>query len=117
MIHITMTLNETYLPGSVAGVFSVLQQASCPENNVFHFIASRLYSHNNNLHHIITSTFPYLSFHLYLFDSNLVKRQDLLLHSTCSRSTSQLCRDLPSGSGSLHRSPNHLLRFRSHRHR
>ena len=73
MIHIAMTLDETYLRGSVAGVFSVLQHASCPENIVFHFIASRLYSHNNNLRHVITSTFPYLSFHLYLFDSNLVK--------------------------------------------
>ncbi|KAL0002125.1 hypothetical protein SO802_015906 [Lithocarpus litseifolius] len=68
-----MTLDKTYLCGSVAGVFSVLQHASCPENIVFQFIASCLYSHNNNLRHIITSTFPHLSFHLYLFDSNLVK--------------------------------------------
>ena len=73
MIHIAMTLGKTYLCGSIAGVFSVLQHSSCPKNIVFHFIASCLYSHNNNLHHIITSTFPYLSFHLYLFDSNLVK--------------------------------------------
>ena len=47
----------------------------------------------------------------------LSERQDLLLHSTRSRSTSQLRPDLPSGSGSLRRSANHLLRFRSHRRR
>ncbi|KAK9993896.1 hypothetical protein SO802_023599 [Lithocarpus litseifolius] len=73
MIHIMMTLDETYLRGSIARVFSVLQHASCPENIIFHFIASRLYSHNNNLIHVIISMFSYLSFHLYLFNSNLVK--------------------------------------------
>ena len=73
MIHITITLDETYLRGFVVGVFFVLQHASYLENIVFHFIASRLYNHNNNLRHVITSMFPYLSFHLYLFDSNLVK--------------------------------------------
>ncbi|CAN0876496.1 Probable galacturonosyltransferase-like 3 [Linum grandiflorum] len=35
-----MTLDATYLRGSVAGVFSVLQHASCPENIVFHFIST-----------------------------------------------------------------------------
>ncbi|KAL4596606.1 hypothetical protein ACB092_12G175100 [Castanea dentata] len=73
LLFLTATAIFTYLRGSVAGVFSVLKHASCLENIVFHFITSCLYSHNNNLHHIITSTFPYLSFHLYLFDSNLVK--------------------------------------------
>ena len=73
MIHIVMMLDETYLRGSIAKVFSVLQHASYPENIAFHFITSRLYSHNNNLHHVNTSTFPYLSFHLYLLNSNLVK--------------------------------------------
>ncbi|XP_008243171.1 PREDICTED: probable galacturonosyltransferase-like 3 [Prunus mume] len=75
IIHIAMTLDTTYLRGSIAGVFSVLQHATCPENIVFHFIAA---SHHNRrssdlLRHIITSTFPYLTFHLYHFDSNLVK--------------------------------------------
>ncbi|XP_015967206.1 probable galacturonosyltransferase-like 3 [Arachis duranensis] len=42
VIHIAMTLDATYLRGSVAGVFSVLQHASCPENIVFHFIATRM---------------------------------------------------------------------------
>ncbi|BFG16990.1 hypothetical protein CerSpe_032650 [Prunus speciosa] len=75
IIHIAMTLDTTYLRGSIAGVFSVLQHAICPENIVFHFIAA---SHHNRrpsdlLRHVITSTFPYLTFHLYHFDSNLVK--------------------------------------------
>ena len=76
MIHIAMTLDQTYLRGSVAGVFSVLQHASCPENIVFHFIAShrnhRRRGSDDGLRRVMTSTFPYLSFHLYHFDSNLV---------------------------------------------
>ncbi|KAK9934806.1 hypothetical protein M0R45_021935 [Rubus argutus] len=40
IIHIAMTLDATYLRGSVACVFSVLQHATCPENIVFHFIAT-----------------------------------------------------------------------------
>ncbi|KAB2624337.1 galacturonosyltransferase-like 3 [Pyrus ussuriensis x Pyrus communis] len=75
IIHIAMTLDATYLRGSVAGVFSVLQHATCPENIVFHFIAA---SHRNRrssdlLRHAITSTFPYLTFHVYHFDSSLVR--------------------------------------------
>ncbi|TQD78006.1 hypothetical protein C1H46_036458 [Malus baccata] len=75
IIHIAMTLDATYLRGSVAGVFSVLQHATCPENIVFHFIAA---SHRNRrssdlLRHAMTSTFPYLTFHVYHFDSNLVR--------------------------------------------
>ncbi|KAI9084907.1 hypothetical protein K1719_033080 [Acacia pycnantha] len=71
VIHIAMTLDATYLRGSVAGVFSVLQHSSCPENVVFHFIATT--HRRSELRRIITSTFPYLNFHLYHFDSNLVK--------------------------------------------
>ncbi|KAG5062670.1 hypothetical protein GLYMA_02G099900v4 [Glycine max] len=71
VIHIAMTLDATYLRGSVAGVFSVLQHASCPENVVFHFIATT--HRRTELRRIITATFPYLSFHLYHFDANLVR--------------------------------------------
>ncbi|XP_054790486.1 probable galacturonosyltransferase-like 3 [Prosopis cineraria] len=69
--HIAMTLDATYLRGSIAGVFSVLQHSSCPENVVFHFIATT--RRRSELRRVITSTFPYLKFHLYHFDSNLVK--------------------------------------------
>ncbi|XP_062111195.1 probable galacturonosyltransferase-like 3 [Humulus lupulus] len=70
LIHIAMTLDVTYLRGSVAGVFSVLQHASCPENIVFHFIATH---RRAELRRVIAATFPYLSFHLYHFDTNLVR--------------------------------------------
>ncbi|KAB2599425.1 galacturonosyltransferase-like 3 [Pyrus ussuriensis x Pyrus communis] len=64
-----MTLDTTYLRGFVVDVFSVIRQATYPENIVFHFTAA---SHcsccSSNFHHIITSTF-----HLYYFNSNLVR--------------------------------------------
>ncbi|KAJ0038823.1 hypothetical protein Pint_23328 [Pistacia integerrima] len=66
-----MTLDSTYLRGSVAGVFSVLQHATCPENIVFHFISTQ--RQRPELRRIITATFPYLNFEIYNFDTNLVK--------------------------------------------
>ncbi|KAF5745294.1 galacturonosyltransferase-like 3 [Tripterygium wilfordii] len=71
IIHIAMTLDATYLRGSVAGVLSVLQHAECPENIVFHFIATNRRA--LELRGIISNTFPYLNFHVYHFDTNLVK--------------------------------------------
>ncbi|XWS74055.1 hypothetical protein CRYUN_Cryun02cG0182800 [Craigia yunnanensis] len=71
IIHIAMTLDTAYLRGSIAGVFSVLHHATCPENIVFHFITTHRYG--AELTRAITSTFPYLNFHLYHFDTNLVK--------------------------------------------
>lgn len=71
-IHIAMTLDATYLRGSVAGVFSVLQHASCPENVVFHFVATT-HRRRQELRRVIASTFPYLSFRIYHFDANLVR--------------------------------------------
>ncbi|KAL3578539.1 hypothetical protein D5086_020043 [Populus alba] len=70
IIHIAMTLDATYLRGSVAGVLSVLQHAACPENVVFHFIATH---RRADLRRTITSTFPYQTFHLYHFNTDLVK--------------------------------------------
>ncbi|KAJ6350887.1 hypothetical protein OIU78_006917 [Salix suchowensis] len=70
MIHIAMTLDATYLRGSVAGVLSVLQHAACPENIVFHFIATH---RRADLRRTMTTTFPYLSFHLYHFNTDLVR--------------------------------------------
>ncbi|EOA38766.1 hypothetical protein CARUB_v10010952mg [Capsella rubella] len=71
LIHIAMTLDAIYLRGSVAGVFSVLQHASCPENVVFHFIAT--HRRSADLRRIISSTFPYLTYQIYHFDPNLVR--------------------------------------------
>ncbi|KAK9277519.1 hypothetical protein L1049_007063 [Liquidambar formosana] len=70
IIHIAMTLDATYLRGSIAAVFSVLQHTSCPENIVFHFLATH---RRTDLRRTILTTFPYLSFHLYHFDTNLVR--------------------------------------------
>lgn len=70
-IHMAMTLDSTYLRGSVAGVLSVLQHATCPENIAFHFLASS----PRPLRRIITSTFPYLSFRIYRFDTSLVRNK------------------------------------------
>ena len=39
-VHIAMTLDEAYLRGSMAAVFSILQHASCPHNIVFHFLVT-----------------------------------------------------------------------------
>jgi lipopolysaccharide biosynthesis glycosyltransferase len=72
IIHIAMTLDATYLRGSIAGVFSVLQHASCPENIAFHFVTTT-HRRRQELRRIIISTFPYLNFHIYHFDSNLVR--------------------------------------------
>ncbi|XP_068651674.1 probable galacturonosyltransferase-like 3 [Aristolochia californica] len=70
IIHIAMTLDATYLRGSIAGVLSVLQHASCPDNVFFHFLASH---RRPDLRRILVSTFPYLNFRLYHFDINIVK--------------------------------------------
>ncbi|KAM7275299.1 hypothetical protein ACFE04_017165 [Oxalis oulophora] len=79
-IHIAMTLDSTYIRGSIAGIFSVLRHATCPQNIIFHFITTttakihpRHHHHQDLLHKTITTTFPYLTFHFYRFDSNLVK--------------------------------------------
>ncbi|KAH7836149.1 hypothetical protein Vadar_033167 [Vaccinium darrowii] len=73
-IHIAMTLDATYLRGSIAAVFSVLQHSTCPQNLSFHFFLSTLH-HHHRLRSTILTTFPYLSFHLYHFDHNLVKNK------------------------------------------
>ncbi|KAL8229010.1 hypothetical protein R6Q57_013910 [Mikania cordata] len=72
-IHIAMTLDVTYLRGSIAGVFSIIQHSNCPENTVFHFLTT--HRHATALRRTITTTFPYLNFHLHHFDTNLVKHK------------------------------------------
>ncbi|KAI3734005.1 hypothetical protein L6452_13465 [Arctium lappa] len=72
-IHIAMTLDATYLRGSIAGVFSVVQHATCPENIIFHFLTTHRLS--SSLRHTIATTFPYLNFHLHHFHTHLVKNK------------------------------------------
>ncbi|GAB4840255.1 Probable galacturonosyltransferase-like 3 [Ancistrocladus abbreviatus] len=69
-IHIAMTLDKTYLRGSVAAIFSVLRHTMCPENVAFHFLAAR---RCQDLRRSISSTFPYLTFTVYNFDPNIVR--------------------------------------------
>ncbi|KAJ0930335.1 putative nucleotide-diphospho-sugar transferase [Helianthus annuus] len=39
-VHVAMTLDTTYLRGSIAAILSILQHSSCPQNIFFHFITS-----------------------------------------------------------------------------
>ncbi|GJT96719.1 probable galacturonosyltransferase-like 3 protein [Tanacetum coccineum] len=70
-IHIAMTLDLTYLRGSIAGVLSIVQHATCPENIIFHFITTQHMS--SHLGRTMLSAFPYLKFHLHFFSTSLVK--------------------------------------------
>ncbi|XP_068659603.1 probable galacturonosyltransferase-like 4 [Aristolochia californica] len=70
VIHVAMTLDANYLRGTMAAVLSILQHTSCPENVAFHFLSNRFES---ELFAIIRSTFPYLNFRVYHFDSGRVK--------------------------------------------
>ncbi|XP_020590947.1 probable galacturonosyltransferase-like 4 [Phalaenopsis equestris] len=65
-----MTLDANYLRGTIAAVLSILQHTSCPENISFHFLSSRS---NPHITSTIRSTFPYLTFHIFLFDSIRVR--------------------------------------------
>ena len=69
-IHISMTLDANYLRGTMAAVLSILQHSTCPENFVFHFLSAR---HEPQIFKSIASTFPYLKFKIYRFDSNRVR--------------------------------------------
>lgn len=69
-IHIAMTLDSTYLRGSLAGVFSILQHSSCPENVVFHFVAISPF---HPLRRTVAASFPSLTFRIYRFDAALVR--------------------------------------------
>ncbi|GMH28456.1 hypothetical protein Nepgr_030299 [Nepenthes gracilis] len=69
-IHISMTLDGNYLRGTMAAIFSTLQHSTCPENLVFHFLAAGL---ENEIQSTMSSTFPYLTFKIYRFDSNRVR--------------------------------------------
>lgn len=69
-LHIAMTLDFNYLRGTMAAVFSMLQHSTCPENLSFHFLLAHF---EPQLFLSIKSTFPYLNFKIYRFDSNRVR--------------------------------------------
>ena len=70
-IHVAMTLDATYLRGSMAAILSVLQHSSCPENIFFHFVTS-FNSNSSLLSHTISNSFPYLKFRVYPFHDSAV---------------------------------------------
>ncbi|XVF38582.1 hypothetical protein REPUB_Repub20aG0114600 [Reevesia pubescens] len=70
MIHIAMNLDANYLRGTMAAVLSMLQHSTCPENLSFHFLCAHS---DTEFVSSIKSTFPYLNFTIYRFDSNLVR--------------------------------------------
>ncbi|KAI4349562.1 hypothetical protein L6164_010138 [Bauhinia variegata] len=69
-IYIAMTLDSNYLRGTIAAVLSILQHSTCPENVEFHFLWSRF---EPQVFFSIKSTFPYLKFKIYRFESNRVR--------------------------------------------
>lgn len=70
IIHIVMPLDANYIRGTVAAVFSILRHATCPENVSFHFLTIRV---EPEILSLIKSTFPYLNFKIYRFDSSRVR--------------------------------------------
>ncbi|CAN8313122.1 unnamed protein product [Cochlearia groenlandica] len=73
LVHIAMTLDSEYLRGSIAAVHSVLRHASCPENVFFHFISAEFDSASPRvLSQLVRSTFPSLSFKVYIFREDTV---------------------------------------------
>ncbi|CAB4262863.1 unnamed protein product [Prunus armeniaca] len=69
-IHVAMTLDANYIRGTMAAVFSLLQHSTCPENLYFHFLSAHIAP---EFFSSMKSTFPYLNFKTYAFDSNRVR--------------------------------------------
>lgn len=72
IVHVAMTLDIAYLRGSMAAVFSILQHASCPESIVFHFLVTE---NDEHFQALMRSTFPFLKFRIYHFDTDLVRNR------------------------------------------
>ncbi|XP_065863483.1 probable galacturonosyltransferase-like 4 [Euphorbia lathyris] len=70
LIHVTMTLDINYLRGTMAALLSILQHSSCPENLSFHFLSAHF---EPQLYSSINTTFPFLNFKVYQFDSKRVQ--------------------------------------------
>ncbi|CAN6548106.1 unnamed protein product [Malus baccata var. baccata] len=69
-IHVAMTLDANYIRGTMAAVFSLLQHSACPANLYFHFLSAHT---TPKFFSSIKSTFPYLNFKTYAFDSDRVR--------------------------------------------
>ncbi|KAI3800980.1 hypothetical protein L1987_29080 [Smallanthus sonchifolius] len=69
-VHVAMTLDSNYLRGTMAAVLSILQHSFCPENVFFHFLWTR---YDEDIYTSIKTTFPYLRFKIYKFDSKKVR--------------------------------------------
>ncbi|XP_015972676.1 probable galacturonosyltransferase-like 1 [Arachis duranensis] len=72
LVHVAMTLDKTYIRGSMAAILSVLQHSSCPQNIFFHFVSSTKSNSSSLLHTTLSKSFPYLKFKLYNFSDELV---------------------------------------------
>ncbi|POO03173.1 Glycosyl transferase [Trema orientale] len=70
-VHVAMTLDTAYIRGSMAAILSVLQHSSCPQNVLFHFVASAS-ANSSHLRATLSSSFPYLKFQIYPFDDSAV---------------------------------------------
>ncbi|KAF8681804.1 hypothetical protein HU200_045242 [Digitaria exilis] len=69
-VHVAMTLDASYLRGTMAAVLSVLRHASCPESIFFHFISSSAPSSTataEELRATVRASFPSLAFRVYPF--------------------------------------------------
>ncbi|KAL2318667.1 hypothetical protein Fmac_032543 [Flemingia macrophylla] len=71
-VHVAMTLDTTYLRGSMAAILSILQHSWCPQNTFFHFVCSAASDNKTLLHATLSATFPYLNFRLYPFSDDVV---------------------------------------------
>ncbi|KAK7406633.1 hypothetical protein VNO78_08262 [Psophocarpus tetragonolobus] len=72
-VNVAMTLDVTYLRGSMAAILSVLQHSSCPENVIFHFVTAASRSSSAQLlNTTLSNSFPYLKFQIYPFDDYAV---------------------------------------------
>ncbi|CAN0872757.1 Probable galacturonosyltransferase-like 2 [Linum grandiflorum] len=78
-VHVAMTLDTAYLRGSMAAILSVLQHSSCPQNIVFHFVASA----SANASAAVLQCQFYFLFHSHLLVQSLsvvdLRRQEGLL--------------------------------------
>lgn len=70
-VHAAMTLDSAYIRGSMAAILSILQHSSCPQNIIFHFVASAS-ADESLLRATILASFPYLKFEVYRFDDSFV---------------------------------------------
>ncbi|XP_040378135.1 probable galacturonosyltransferase-like 1 [Oryza brachyantha] len=79
-VHVAMTLDASYLRGTMAAVLSVLRHASCPESVHFHFLAAAGGASGSGsssdavreLRDTVRASFPSLAFRVYPFDESRV---------------------------------------------